>query len=159
MHHVHGYIVKFWPGNRCIVVRVVCVVRILTSYGFLDPSDVLRSIHLIPAFSPNERSRVFFISQSNAVKATSFETAFVIQIASEPMDLEEVHALGLHTLIARQQGCILEDPGNPRPAEVAKNGKSNARTLTRMNKGSAVACRRCTSLAEGHRQHRARWWG
>lgn len=28
-----------------------------TSYGFLNPDDVLRSVHLISAFSPNERNR------------------------------------------------------------------------------------------------------
>ena len=28
-----------------------------TSYGFLDPGDVLRSVHLIPAFSPNQANQ------------------------------------------------------------------------------------------------------
>jgi hypothetical protein len=48
-------------------------------------------------------------------------------------------------VIARQRGCLFEDLGDPRLAEVAKNGKSNVRTLTRMNEGSVLAC---TSLAE-----------
>lgn len=54
-----------------------------TSFGFLNPNDVLRSIHLIPAFSPNERngephddetSEEFYYVSMYVIHASSFIT-------------------------------------------------------------------------------------
>ena len=44
------------------------------------------------------RRGVVAISEPDTVKVTSFKAAFVIRIASEPMDPEELHALGLHMI-------------------------------------------------------------
>jgi len=47
------------------------------------------------------------------------------------------------------KAVFFETLGNSRLAEVAKKRKSNRRMLTHMNRQNAIACGRCTSLAEG----------
>jgi len=42
------------------------------------------------------QSGVFTICETNAMKSTSLEAAFMIQIMSEPVDPEKLYALSLH---------------------------------------------------------------
>jgi hypothetical protein len=50
-----------------------------TSFGFLDPNDVLRSVHLIPTFSLNEENQEghdadFYYVSMYVIHASSFIT-------------------------------------------------------------------------------------
>jgi hypothetical protein len=54
-----------------------------TSYGFLDPSDVLRSVHLIPAFSPNQIDQEMVDSDDDAIPQFHYYISMCVTVISE----------------------------------------------------------------------------
>ena len=54
------------------------------------------------------RCEIFAICEPNTMKPASCKAPFVIQIASEPMDPEEVHAISFH--VSRASHVYMEYP-------------------------------------------------
>ena len=53
-----------------------------TSYKFLNPSDVLQSVHLIPAFSPNEENQEVDDSDDDAIPQFHYYVSMYVIIVS-----------------------------------------------------------------------------
>jgi len=53
-----------------------------TSYGFLDPKDVLRSIYLIPTFSPNQASQEAADSDDDTIPQTHYYISMYVILES-----------------------------------------------------------------------------
>ena len=108
MYHVHGHVVELC--NLCIFIQVVWVgvVRLWIRLIWRERKDQMYTPEDIARVEEFVWSGIFTICESNTMKATGLKAALMIQIASKPMDPEELHAVWLN--MPQASYIDMEDP-------------------------------------------------